>query len=171
MRSLKSGDGYLSRTGRLYSRVPDVEALFKIYLQWRIYLAMTLTQGAPSSTLRAALPTADRLTDTTSTTTVTLCVTLKAYWSRQVSKTRGGSAVRRLIPILPTDGCTAFYFRYTHFPECTSRQMLTVRISNTYPEWPLLRQTPGGKGVWGDCRFFINEDVAGGTIGWCMRGC
>jgi hypothetical protein len=37
--------------------------------------------------------------------------------------------------------------------------MLKVRISNTYPEWPLLRQTPGGKGVWGDCRFFVNEHV------------
>jgi hypothetical protein len=37
--------------------------------------------------------------------------------------------------------------------------MLKVRISNTYPEWPLLRQTPGGKGVWGNCRFFVNEDA------------
>lgn len=37
--------------------------------------------------------------------------------------------------------------------------MLKVRISNTWPEWSLLRQTPGGKGVWGDCRFFVNEDV------------
>lgn len=37
--------------------------------------------------------------------------------------------------------------------------MLKVRISNTYPEWPLRRQTPGGKGVWGDCLFYVNEDV------------
>ena len=37
--------------------------------------------------------------------------------------------------------------------------MLKVRISNTYPEWPLLRQTPGAKGVWGDCRFLINDEV------------
>ncbi len=37
--------------------------------------------------------------------------------------------------------------------------MLTVKISNTHPQWPLERQTPGAKAVWGDCRFFINEDV------------
>lgn len=38
--------------------------------------------------------------------------------------------------------------------------MLKIRISNTFPEWPLLRQTPGGKGVWGECEFLANEGVA-----------
>ena len=38
--------------------------------------------------------------------------------------------------------------------------MITVKISGEHPSWPLLRQTPGAKGVWGDCRFVVNEDVA-----------
>lgn len=27
------------------------------------------------------------------------------------------------------------------------------------PDWPLLRQTPGSKGIWGNCQFFLNQDI------------
>lgn len=37
--------------------------------------------------------------------------------------------------------------------------MIHVRFSD-YFDWPLLRQTPGGRGVWGNCRFSINEPSA-----------
>ena len=37
--------------------------------------------------------------------------------------------------------------------------MIRVRLTTSFPSWPLLRQTPGGRGVWGDHRFFVNEDV------------
>ena len=38
--------------------------------------------------------------------------------------------------------------------------MIRVKLSTNFPEWPLIRQTPGRAGIWNDCRFFINEDVA-----------
>lgn len=37
--------------------------------------------------------------------------------------------------------------------------MLTVRISTAARDWPWLRQTPGGSGVWGNCRFVVDEPV------------
>lgn len=37
--------------------------------------------------------------------------------------------------------------------------MIHVKLSTNFPEWPLIRQTPDRSGVWGDCRFFINEDI------------
>ena len=37
--------------------------------------------------------------------------------------------------------------------------MIRGKLTTNFPEWPLIRQTPGRSGVWGDCRFFINEDV------------
>ena len=37
--------------------------------------------------------------------------------------------------------------------------MMRIKLSTNFPEWPLIRQTPGGLGIWGDCRFFINEDI------------
>ena len=37
--------------------------------------------------------------------------------------------------------------------------MIRVKLSTNFPEWPLIRQTPGRAGIWNDCRFFINEDV------------
>jgi hypothetical protein len=37
--------------------------------------------------------------------------------------------------------------------------LIRVKLSTNFPEWPLLRQTPGRKGVWGNCRFFLNEAV------------
>lgn len=35
--------------------------------------------------------------------------------------------------------------------------MITVKLS--HPPWPILRQTPGQKGLWRDCRFFCNTHV------------
>lgn len=35
--------------------------------------------------------------------------------------------------------------------------MITVKLSTS--PWPITRQTPGGKGIWGECRFFCNTDV------------
>ena len=37
--------------------------------------------------------------------------------------------------------------------------MIKVKVSTSFPEWPLLRQTPGSKGMWGDCQFVLNEDM------------
>lgn len=37
--------------------------------------------------------------------------------------------------------------------------MINVKVSTSCPEWPLLRQTPKSKGRWGDCRFFVNQDI------------
>ena len=37
--------------------------------------------------------------------------------------------------------------------------MLHVKLSTNFPDWPLIRQTPKRAGVWGNCRFFINEDI------------
>ena len=38
--------------------------------------------------------------------------------------------------------------------------MIRVKITGEITDWPLLRQTPGSKGVWGDCQFFVNDDTA-----------
>lgn len=37
--------------------------------------------------------------------------------------------------------------------------MLRIKLTTPFPEWPLERQTPNSKGVWGNCKFFINQDV------------
>ncbi|MDQ2800823.1 MAG: glycosyltransferase family 10, partial [Armatimonadota bacterium] len=37
--------------------------------------------------------------------------------------------------------------------------LIRVKLSTNFPELPLIRQTPGRAGVWGNCRFFINEPV------------
>ncbi|MGB9176342.1 MAG: hypothetical protein WCB46_06350, partial [Methanoregula sp.] len=38
--------------------------------------------------------------------------------------------------------------------------MLDIKISTQFPDWPLIRQTPGGKGIWGQSRFHIdNPDI------------
>lgn len=38
--------------------------------------------------------------------------------------------------------------------------MIRVKLSTSFPEWPLQRQTPNESGIWGNCQFFINQDVA-----------
>lgn len=37
--------------------------------------------------------------------------------------------------------------------------MPIVKITTSYPAWPLVRQTPGGTGRWGDWQFIINQPV------------
>lgn len=38
--------------------------------------------------------------------------------------------------------------------------MINVRVSTTVPKWNwLLQQTPNSQGVWGDCKFFTEQDV------------
>ena len=37
--------------------------------------------------------------------------------------------------------------------------MIRVKLTTAFPEWPLIRQTPGEKGVWGDYQFHINEKL------------
>lgn len=35
--------------------------------------------------------------------------------------------------------------------------MITVKLSTS--PWPIIRQTPGLHGIWGECRFFYNTDI------------
>lgn len=37
--------------------------------------------------------------------------------------------------------------------------MITVKLSTNFPHWPLIRQTPGGLGEWGNCRFVVNQEI------------
>ncbi|MDA8154857.1 MAG: glycosyltransferase family 10 [Actinomycetota bacterium] len=37
--------------------------------------------------------------------------------------------------------------------------MLKIKLSNIFPSEPILRQTPGGSGVWGNCKFYLNEPL------------
>jgi hypothetical protein len=37
--------------------------------------------------------------------------------------------------------------------------MITVKVSTNFPHWPLLRQTPVSEGIWGNCKFLVNQDV------------
>lgn len=37
--------------------------------------------------------------------------------------------------------------------------MINIKLSTDTPDWPYLRQTPGLKGVWNGCKFWVNTDV------------
>lgn len=37
--------------------------------------------------------------------------------------------------------------------------MINIKVTTTSPLIPLIRQTPGSKGIWGNCRFHINDDT------------
>ena len=37
--------------------------------------------------------------------------------------------------------------------------MITVKLSTRFPQWPWLRQTPGSKGVWGNCQFIVDSNL------------
>jgi hypothetical protein len=37
--------------------------------------------------------------------------------------------------------------------------MAIIKVSNNYPNWPLLRQTPGSLGIWGGHQFLVNQNV------------
>ncbi len=34
-----------------------------------------------------------------------------------------------------------------------------IKVSTSFPNWPLIRQTPKGEGVWGNCKFIINKPI------------
>lgn len=36
--------------------------------------------------------------------------------------------------------------------------MIKIKLS-VHSNWPILRQTPGEKGIWVNCRFFVNQDM------------
>ena len=38
--------------------------------------------------------------------------------------------------------------------------MIRVKLSTDFPYEPLIRQTPGRRGIWGDCQFFIDSGVS-----------
>jgi hypothetical protein len=37
--------------------------------------------------------------------------------------------------------------------------MTLIKLSYPYTDWPILRQTPGSTGIWGDCRFCVNQNI------------
>jgi hypothetical protein len=37
--------------------------------------------------------------------------------------------------------------------------MKMIDVKLTLPSWPIIRQTPGQKGIWNNCRFFCNTSV------------
>lgn len=37
--------------------------------------------------------------------------------------------------------------------------MIRIKLSTSFPEWPLQRQTPSQSSQWGDCLFLINQEV------------
>jgi hypothetical protein len=37
--------------------------------------------------------------------------------------------------------------------------MIKVKLSTSFPREPIIRQTPGRRGIWGNCRFYINEEI------------
>jgi len=37
--------------------------------------------------------------------------------------------------------------------------MIKIKITTTVPKWPLIRQTPGSKGIWKNCKFFVNDET------------
>lgn len=37
--------------------------------------------------------------------------------------------------------------------------MVRVKVSTSFPGWPLARQTPGASSVWGDYRFMIDQPI------------
>jgi len=39
------------------------------------------------------------------------------------------------------------------------RTVLKVKLSTSFPQWPLARQTPGGNGLWKDVQFYIDQPV------------
>ncbi len=38
--------------------------------------------------------------------------------------------------------------------------MIKIKLTTDSPHWPLIRQTPLSSGIWNDCIFFVNQDVA-----------
>ena len=45
--------------------------------------------------------------------------------------------------------------------------MYKIKVSTSFPDWPLIRQTPGSKGIWEDAQFFFNSE-AGEYDAWIV---
>ena len=39
------------------------------------------------------------------------------------------------------------------------KTVVRIKVSTSFPEWPLEQQTPARRAQWGNCKFFINEPV------------
>lgn len=37
--------------------------------------------------------------------------------------------------------------------------MREIKVTTNFPDWPLIRQTPGRSGLWNDCRFHVNQET------------
>lgn len=46
--------------------------------------------------------------------------------------------------------------------------MIRIRLTTSFPEWPLLRQTPGSRGVWGEHSFVTSEVDDGPVDAWVV---
>lgn len=40
-----------------------------------------------------------------------------------------------------------------------SRGQIRIKLSTRFPDWSFARQTPGSKGVWNDCDFYIDDNT------------
>jgi len=38
--------------------------------------------------------------------------------------------------------------------------MIRIKLSTIAPTWPWIRQTPGSRGIWDNCQFFVDQDMA-----------
>jgi hypothetical protein len=47
--------------------------------------------------------------------------------------------------------------------------MLKIKVSTDFPDWPFIRQTPRSKGVFGNSKFFINQEVKDCDF-WIVNG-
>lgn len=39
------------------------------------------------------------------------------------------------------------------------KKIIKIKVSTSFPSYPLIRQTPNSQGIWGNCQFYINEDI------------
>lgn len=48
--------------------------------------------------------------------------------------------------------------------------MITVKVTTSTPRAPLIRQTPGSKGIWGNCRFLVDKEDTAEADWWIVFG-
>ncbi len=46
--------------------------------------------------------------------------------------------------------------------------MLTIKVSTGFPNWPFLLQTPKGQGIWGNCRFVVDDPSCKTCDAWIV---
>jgi len=46
--------------------------------------------------------------------------------------------------------------------------MLTIKVSTSFANWPFLLQTPKGQGIWGDCRFRVDDPSCQTCDAWIV---